>query len=342
MLPFLNLPTLPGVSQALTSTNIFDRVNDWADTAIEALFSQAQTFLSDFSYLVVVCLTIYVALMGFAMLGGRVTMSPQDAMVRLSKIVLVVLLFNSYSAVAGGFYELFFVIPEAIAYLLANTLNSGISDDTYVINTITALNGTPFLNIPRGDLSGIVASHSFVMGAFTALFIETNDPDSSYATVVWFVGMSPIIVAASALAVARFVMALLLFLLPLIALAALFGRGFGILATWVKVMMTLGLTIIMIYITFGVAVAIMTSALVDTIITSTVASILTGTTSSGPLPLPIFTLYDLAPLGVLSLVIFVIISQIPSVAGSIVGAAGINTQQVSGFINIAALQLARR
>ena len=331
------LPT--GVANSLNGVNVYEKVTDWTNEVIDDLFGLSGSLFADLASLMTICAAIYVALMGFSLLSGRISMSPQDVMVRISKLVLVVVLFGGYTQVAGAFYELFFVVPEALAASVGSTVNSGVGVDTFTLNTIiAAVDGTP-ISGQRGDLNSIVEEHSAVVGVLTTLYIEYNNPVGSSDMLMWFVGMSPVIAASAVLVVARFVMTILLFVLPIIAIAALFGRGYGVLGTWVKVMLTLGLTIILTYIAFSVLSVVMIGAIGSTIVESGIAAVITGAVT-GSTDVTLFTLYDLAPLGILSLVVFIIISQIPNIAGSIVGAAGINNQQVSGFTNIAALRAA--
>ena len=326
-------------STTLTAVNVYDKVNDWVDGVIEDIFGLGGSLFADLASLMTICAAIYVALMGFFMLSGRISMSPQDALVRISKLVLVVVLFGAYTQVAGVFYELFFVVPETLAASIGNTVNSAVDIDTYSLNTvIRAVDGTP-IDGRRGDLSDIVTAHSAVVSTFTVLYMETNNPQGFSDILVWIMGMAPVIATSAILVVARFMMTILLFILPVIAIAALFGRGFSFLGTWVKVMLTLGLTVILTYIAFSVLIVMMTGAIGDTILESGIAALILAA-ATGSADIPLFTLYDLAPLAVLSLVVFIVISQIPNIAGSIVGAAGINNQQVSGFTNIAALRAA--
>ena len=141
--------------------------------------------------------------------------------------------------------------------------------------------------------------------------------------------MAPIFVINISIIIAKVISAVLFFIAPIIFILSLLGLQNNYLSAWFKAILLTFLTVIIVFVVGVFVLDIVDEQLVKLINLPYVAG--------EPLSIVKF-----APLGVLSIFGVVIVSQATTIASSIIGAAAINTQQATGFLQIAALQGANK
>ena len=137
--------------------------------------------------------------------------------------------------------------------------------------------------------------------------------------------MSPLFVINISIILAKVISAVLFLIAPVIFILSLMGFQNNYLAAWFKAILLTFLTVIIVFVVGTVVLDIVQTELFA----------LRDLPYEEGKPVSIVTF---APLGVLSVFGVVIISQATSIASTIIGAAPINTQQATGFLQIAALQ----
>lgn len=255
--------------------------------------------------------TIYIALMGYAIISGWVVMTSREAAVRFSKVVLILILANLFTNYSGNLYNLAWEGPIAIGNFFASSLDT--------LSFFSFVFGSEFENLMN--------EHAFYAARIGAKYANEQPDSPMLAVFAWAISMSPVFVITISITIAKVISAVLFLIAPVVFILSLLGIQNNYLTSWLKAIALTFLTVIIVFIVGTVVLDIVHGQLVA----------LEGRAVDTEDPI---SLIDLAPLGVLSVFGIVIISQATTIASSIIGAAAINTQQATGFMQIGALQSA--
>lgn len=280
------------------------------DESIKKIFSVTDIVTLEFSPIIVSAAAIYIALMGYALVSGYIVLNGKEAAIRFSKVVLIILL-TRFFIHTGLVYEAVWKIPNAIGDFLTSTFNGD-------------------LNGGKTKFKSLMDDHSKSATYVGQKYAQDHKPgDHGLAIGTWAITMAPIFVINISIIIAKVISAVLFFIAPIIFILSLLGLQNNYLSAWFKAILLTFLTVIIVFVVGVFVLDIVDEQLVKLINLPYVAG--------EPLSIVKF-----APLGVLSIFGVVIVSQATTIASSIIGAAAINTQQATGFLQIAALQGANK
>lgn len=278
------------------------------DESIKKIFSVTDIVTLEFSPIIVSAAAIYIALMGYALVSGYIVLNGKEAAIRFSKVVLIILL-TRFFIHTGLVYEAVWKIPNAIGDFLTSTFNG---------------------DGGKTKFKSLMDDHSKSATYVGQKYAQDHKPgDHGLAIGTWAITMAPIFVINISIIIAKVISAVLFFIAPIIFILSLLGLQNNYLSAWFKAILLTFLTVIIVFVVGVFVLDIVDEQLVKLINLPYVAG--------EPLSIVKF-----APLGVLSIFGVVIVSQATTIASSIIGAAAINTQQATGFLQIAALQGANK
>ena len=278
------------------------------DESIKKIFSVTDIVTLEFSPIIVSAAAIYIALMGYALVSGYIVLNGKEAAIRFSKVVIIILL-TRFFIHTGLVYEAVWKIPNAIGDFLTSTFNG---------------------DGGKTKFKSLMDDHSKSATYVGQKYAQDHKPgDHGLAIGTWAITMAPIFVINISIIIAKVISAVLFFIAPIIFILSLLGLQNNYLSAWFKAILLTFLTVIIVFVVGVFVLDIVDEQLVKLINLPYVAG--------EPLSIVKF-----APLGVLSIFGVVIVSQATTIASSIIGAAAINTQQATGFLQIAALQGANK
>ena len=289
---------------------LYAKTQGGVETTIDNIFTLTYFVSKQFDPIITTVAGVYIALMGYAIISGYIVMTGKEAAVRFSKIALIVILAKFFTSYTGNLYSAVWEVPISIGDYLASIFS--------------------------GDATGkktfetLMNKHSMAATKIGMKYAEGHGPDKqSLAIGTWAIAMAPVFVLNITIMLAKIISAVLFLVSPVVFILSLLDIQNNYLMAWFKAILLTFLTVIIVFVIGAVVLDIVSeqlNALKD----------LPYDKDKPP------SIVAFAPLGVLSVFGIVIISQATSIASSIIGAAAINTQQATGFMQIAALQGANK
>lgn len=286
--------------------SLYDTTKTEVDETIESMFQMLEFVMNEFHPVIFSVAVIYVALMGYGIISGHIVLSGKDAATRFSKVILILFIVSLFSSFSGNLYKAVWQVPESIGDFLAATLEFG-------------------YRAGESEFKEFMDLHSEIATQIGQKYSQEHKSQKGLAIGVWAISMAPVFVINISIILARVISAVLFFISPVVFILSLMGIQNNYLAAWFKAILLTFLTVIIVFI-------------VGTFVLDIVHGQLVALHKLPYEPKSPVSLIDFAPLGVLSVFGVVIISQATTIASSIIGAAPINTQQATGFLQIAALQ----
>ena len=285
---------------------LYDRTQGSVENTIDNIFTLTYFVTKSFNPIITIVAGVYIALIGYALISGYIVMSGREAAVRFSKIILIIVLANFFTTYTGRLYEFVWQVPTAIGDFLAGHI---------------AQDGTGKISF-----NDLMDKHSVAGTQIGKKYAQGHHVDKQGLAIgAWAISMSPLFVINISIILAKVISAVLFLIAPVIFILSLMGFQNNYLAAWFKAILLTFLTVIIVFVVGTVVLNIVQTELFA----------LRDLPYEEGKPVSIVTF---APLGVLSVFGVVIISQATSIASTIIGAAPINTQQATGFLQIAALQ----
>lgn len=285
---------------------LYDRTQGSVENTIDNIFTLTYFVTKSFNPIITIVAGVYIALIGYALISGYIVMSGREAAVRFSKIILIIVLANFFTTYTGRLYEFVWQVPTAIGDFLAGHI---------------AQDGTG-----KTSFNDLMDKHSVAGTQIGKKYAQGHHVDKQGLAIgAWAISMSPLFVINISIILAKVISAVLFLIAPVIFILSLMGFQNNYLAAWFKAILLTFLTVIIVFVVGTVVLNIVQTELFA----------LRDLPYEEGKPVSIVTF---APLGVLSVFGVVIISQATSIASTIIGAAPINTQQATGFLQIAALQ----
>ena len=285
---------------------LYDRTQGSVENTIDNIFTLTYFVTKSFNPIITIVAGVYIALIGYALISGYIVMSGREAAVRFSKIILIIVLANFFTTYTGRLYEFVWQVPTAIGDFLAGHI---------------AQDGTG-----KTSFNDLMDKHSVASTEIGKKYAQGHHVDKQGLAIgAWAISMSPLFVINISIILAKVISAVLFLIAPVIFILSLMGFQNNYLAAWFKAILLTFLTVIIVFVVGTVVLDIVQTELFA----------LRDLPYEEGKPVSIVTF---APLGVLSVFGVVIISQATSIASTIIGAAPINTQQATGFLQIAALQ----
>ncbi len=291
---------------------VYDTFIASADTPIYQLLDAAGSVFDGFAGPVMVTAAIYVALIGYSIMSGKVAMSLNEAAVRISKLVLIVVFVTSYFWFAKIFYNVFWTVPTYIANFFLGALDPSISYSA--ATTVDGTSGSFVIQNP--NLTSLVDDYSRAILKLIGDFTVVHKGASGTGFVVWVVYMAPVVAAMMIIIVAKIVSVLLFILAPLVFTASLIGYSNHFLLGWFRQLIVLSLTVIIAYILFVLVLSMVSGAANFAYDNATQLSGAFGGYKNITIPV-------LFPVCALSLIGLMLIIQAPLLANRIIGAFGL-------------------
>lgn len=291
---------------------IYDMFITSADTPIYTLLDAAGNVFDGFAGPVMVTAAIYVALMGYSIMSGKVGMSLNEAAVRISKLVLIIVFVTSYFWFSKIFYNAFWTVPTYVANFFLGALDPSISYGA--ATTIAGTSGSFVVQNP--DLTSLVDAYSQAILQLIGDFTVVHQGASGTGFVIWLMYMAPVVAAMMIIIVAKIVSVLLFILAPLVFTASLIGYSNHFLLGWFRQLIVLSLTVIIAYILFVLVLSMVSGAATFAYDNASQLSGASGGYKNITIPV-------LFPVFALSFIGLMLILQAPLLANRIIGAFGL-------------------
>jgi len=293
--------------------------------ALDRMFGILGDILNAFWVPVQAAAAVYIALMGYALMSGAISMPAREVAVRFAKVIGIIFLMRTFSLYGDDLFARAWAIPDAIS-------------DFYAAEIAPILNFPGAVGISTMDsLAGLYSAASQLLSTNVT---EVHSDSAKWGFWTWVITMAPLALTIVSVFIAKFVAALLFLVSPIVFILSLTIGNFNntnILMSWFKALAMTFITVIFVYI-----VGITCMAMMARYMLALVAFTEVGGGFIGLFGLELvggeYTLIHLAPLGVMAVFTIVLLSQATNVAGSIMGIAAINTQQMTSFAQIGALQ----
>ena len=285
---------------------LYTNTQSGVDEHITMLFQAVNALMGQFTLTLTIALIIYVSLMGYSIISGYIVLTGREAVVRFSKLILIILLARFFGGYAGDLFKYVWDVPLGIAEKFAEHVTS-----------VKAESGSFFPTL--------MDDHSRRATAIGQKYAEGHSKNQNIAIGTWAITMAPIVVMNIAIIIAKVISAVLFFISPLVFTISLLDIQNNYLIAWFKAILLTFLTVIIVTIVGAFVIEVARDHL-D-------ALIALPYDAENPISIAAF-----APTGVMSIFGVVIVSQATTIASSLIGVAAINTQQATGFLQIAALQ----
>lgn len=295
--------------------------------ALSRMFGILGDVLNAFWLPVQAAAAVYIALMGYALMSGAISMPAREVAIRFAKVIGIIFLMRTFSIYGFSLFDAAWSIPDSIA-------------DLYAEQIAPLLQFTGFVGIDSIDsLAGVYSLETQILSAqVTEAHGLEAGPKWGFWT--WVITMAPLALTVVSIFIAKFVAALLFLVAPIVFILSLTIGNFNnsnILMSWFRSLVMTFITVIFIYIVGITCIAMMARYIVALIAFDAGIGVLDIFGLGGLLGAK-YTLVHLAPLGIMAMFSIVLLSQATNVAGSLMGIAAINTQQMTSFAQIGALQ----
>ena len=285
---------------------LYAKTQGSVETSIDNIFTLTYFVSKTFDPIITIVAGIYIAMMGYAIISGYIVMTGKEAAVRFSKVALVLILAKFFTSYTGHLYSAVWDVPTSIGDYLASIY----SGDGSGKNTFEKQMNT----------------HSIAATEIGKKYTHQHDVNNQGLAIgAWALAMAPVFVINIALILAKIISAVLFLISPVVFIISLIDIQTNYLLAWFKAILLTFLTVIIVFVVGSFVLDVVSEQL-------TALKDLPYDKDKPP------SIVAFAPLGVLSVFGIVIISQATTIASSIIGAAAINTQQATGFMQIAALQ----
>ena len=319
-------------------TSVYSSVSTTVDLALIAMFSVVGDVFNTFSMFLTAMAAIYIALTGFALMSGTISMSTREMATKFGKLIFILFLFQLISGSGGflglGFFNTIWEIPEAIGSFFVDRMSPFISSSSG--GGILALLGLSSGGNQFDAFMDIYATNANVIASEVSA--RPGSEESNFGLVTWIVLMAPLFLTTISIFIAKFVSAVLFLIAPIVFGFSLFGFKSNFLTSWFKSLAVTFLTAILVFIIGSASLSIVTFEMFNLIGSNGVGSFLSPISATNVA----WSLPAIAPVGILALLSLMLLTQAASIASSIVGVAATNSQQATGFIQIGALQAASR
>ncbi len=303
----------------LDSGFIYIATTSLLDSALDQFLGLFTGIMQALYLPVIASVAIYLALTGYSVMTGVIAMTPRDLAIRFAKAIGIIVLIQIFAFNGASIFTDIWSVTDGIA-------------DFYVekISGVLALTGSASIDT-LDALAALFTIETEVLGAL----LDQAHEGEKWGMYSWLMVMVPLALLIIAVYIAKFVVALLFMVSPLVfILSMVMGNvsGNNILASWFKMIITTLLTLIFVYIVGITIMFIMTKYIALLGVAGIASIVLTGS--------PDITMIHLAPLGILSLFSIILMTQATTVASGIMGIAATNTQQATSFMQIGALRSA--
>ena len=298
--------------------NAYSTIMHIADKPIGQLFKVAGNMFDPLQEPVEAAAAVYVALLGYTLLTGKVTMSMHEAFVRISKVVLVIIVFGFYTTNMDKFYQGFWDIVIGVTSKFIDVVTSG------SVTGILGNDGVGGFYARTPDMDALVNGYQQSLMKLMKIAVDGKIITDTADFIFIALFMAPVLVGTLIVIVAKFITLLLVVVAPFIAFMMLIGYSNNYLSAWIKQLLVTGLTVIITYMIFAVVILMLSTLTADIINKS-------GNNLSVP---------ELFPLAIMSVIGFVLIGQGPSLASNLLGAAGIQTGQISSLVQLGLMRTA--
>jgi len=289
------------------------------DRSIEGLFNLAGDAITAFSVPLQAAAAIYIALIGYSVMTGVISMSVRDLSIQFAKVIGIIVIAAAFERFGNDLFEEVWDIPDGIA-------------EYFVVKT------APILEMPAsatallsGDIASLVTSNPTTLDNLTGMYsglasvlgdnVTQARGEGAWPLMTWIVAMIPLALTIVGIYLAKFVAAILFLVSPVVFILSLVTGGFrgnSVLSSWFKALAVTFLTVIIVYTVGVVCMVMMTKYMIALVTADFLAN----------LPLPDFlnpfsadgfqyTLVQLAPLGIIAMFSVILISQASSVASKV-------------------------
>ena len=297
--------------------------------ALDRMFGILADVLNAFWVPVQAAAAVYIALMGYALMSGAISMPAREVAIRFAKVIGIIFLMRTFSIYGDDLFNRAWAIPDAISDFYAREI-------------------APILEFPNlvgiGNMDALAGFYSVAAENLSQEVTSAHNNSQKWGFWTWVITMAPLALTVVSVFIAKFVAALLFLVSPIVFILSLTIGNFNnsnILMSWFKALAMTFITVIFIYIVGITCMAMMGRYIVALVAFDAVASspILDIFGLGGALGAK-YTLVHLAPLGIMTMFTIVLLSQATNVAGSIMGIAAISSQQMTSFAQISALNAA--
>ena len=325
------------------TVSIYTQSRAVLDRALAGLLDIVDNIASLFQAPITAAAIIYIALLGYAVLSGSIAMTPRDLAIRFAKVVAVIVLVNMLDDTSRTVLEGLWAVPEGIGNEFAQQIAP--------VLQFSSLG--PFGSLPGigtfSDIDGLAAINGALASTVSSRVTAAYSDGQNYGTLAWIISMVPMILTILGIYIAKFVAAILVVSAPVVFAFSLFmgpASDNKVLLTWFKALAMTFISVILVYIIGITCVTMATIFLAKTLALDVAlqgVGAVTGTLgiTGAELWKTAYGLPQIAPLGIIAIFSALLMSQATSLAGSILGVAGINTQQATSFLQIGALNAAR-
>ncbi len=315
----------------LNTLLVYEVTETSLSAALERLFDIFGDVLDTFWLPVQAAAAIYIAMIGYALLTGMISLSARDVAIRFAKVIGIIFLMRTFSIYGADLFERVWAIPDSIGDYFARQI-------------------APILDFPGvssiATLDSLAALYSGV-AEIVSNQVSQSKPEnvsSKWGFWTWLITMVPLALTIISIFIAKFVAAMLFLASPVVFILSLtLGsiKGTNILMSWFKALAMTFLTVIFVYIVGITCMAMMARYMAALIAFDVGTSFIEGLGLTGAFGAK-YTLVHLAPLGIMAVFTIVLLSQATNVAGSLLSIAAINTQQLTSFAQVGALQAASK
>jgi len=301
----------------IINLTIYTRTKIVIDAFIDVLFGIIDNFASDITTAVTATAAVYIALMGYAVISGAVSMTQREAAMRLGKVVFIIFLLQTFGSMTGSAFENTWEVAESVGNYLADEIFPAFSAVSGI--TIPGMSAAT-------DFDSLV---DFNTGVSAWLAQEVGGSNSGmYPVLVWAFAMAPAVLTVVTLFLAKVVLAVLFICAPIVFILSLLGVQYNFLTAWFKALISTYVTAIIVYVigTFGIMITMIQMG-------TTLLLTLGGGGTSVP---------EMTPLGITAIFSTILITQAPNIAASFIGVATVSAQQATSFMQTAVLQGAIR
>jgi len=193
-------------------TSVYTSVSATIDLALIAMFSVVDNVFSTFSLFLTAMAGIYVALTGFAIMSGTISMTTREMATKFGKLIFILFLIRLISGGGGflglGLFNWAWELPEAIGSFFIDRLSPFIN--TSGGGGLLALLGLTSGSNQFDSFMNVYASNANMIASQVSEKQKEN-----YGLVAWIVLMAPMFLTTISIFIAKFVS---LSLLPLLSI----------------------------------------------------------------------------------------------------------------------------
>lgn len=297
---------------------VFNQVLEPVNAGVESIFNLVGNVFGAMHLPIMVAAAIYIALMGYALISGYITLSAREAATRISKVVLVLIIAGFFRGYGTGLYDFFWELPLDLAGYVCDFL--GVS--------YSASGGTA----DDPGFQVLIDAHSTSVTHVSERFSQDHQTGNMIAPMIfWFLMMAPVLVFIITIVLAKTISAVVIMMGPIVLILALLSLPYNFLMSWLKLLLMVFVTAIFAYIFAAFCLAILDGMMTDLL-----------AARPGTSPDTKIFVQDIFPIIAVSIFGVVLISQATTIATALGGVAGYSSQQGTSFLQLGAMQAAAR